>query len=93
MAFIKFNKSELVNLAYSLKREILSANKSGSYCNTSILTCNTRRYHGLLAVTLANLTVLAKQMLIHCLDLCMTAWTGSCTIEPSKLASVIIILG
>ncbi|MDD5819953.1 MAG: glycogen debranching enzyme N-terminal domain-containing protein, partial [Bacteroidales bacterium] len=52
MAFIKFNKSELVNLAYSLKKEILSANKSGSYCNTSILTCNTRRYHGLLAVTL-----------------------------------------
>ena len=52
MAFIKFNKSELVNLAYSLKKEILCANKSGAYCNTSILTCNTRRYHGLLAVTL-----------------------------------------
>ncbi len=52
MAFLKFNKSELVNLAYSLKREILSANKTGAYCNTSIVTCNTRRYHGLLAVTL-----------------------------------------
>ena len=52
MAFLKFNKSELVNLAYSLKREILCANKSGAYCNTSIVTCNTRRYHGLLAVTL-----------------------------------------
>ena len=52
MAFIKFNKSELVNLSYSLKREILCANKTGAYCNTSILTCNTRRYHGLLAVTL-----------------------------------------
>lgn len=52
MAFIKFNKSELVNIAYSLKREILCANKTGAYCNTSILTCNTRRYHGLLAVTL-----------------------------------------
>lgn len=52
MAFLKFNKSELVNLAYSLKREILCANKTGAYCNTSILTCNTRRYHGLLAVTL-----------------------------------------
>ena len=52
MAFIKFNKSELVNLAYSLKKEILCANKTGAYCNTSILTCNTRRYHGLLAVTL-----------------------------------------
>ena len=52
MAFIKFNKSELVNLSYSLKREILGANKTGAYCNTSIVTCNTRRYHGLLAVTL-----------------------------------------
>ena len=52
MAFLRFNKSELVNLSYSLKREILAASKTGAYCNTSILTCNTRRYHGLLAVTL-----------------------------------------
>ena len=50
MAFLKFNKSELVNLEYSLKREIIVANKTGAYCNTSIVTCNTRRYHGLLAV-------------------------------------------
>ena len=50
MAFLKFNKSELVNLSYSLKREIILANKTGAYCNTSIVTCNTRRYHGLLAV-------------------------------------------
>lgn len=47
---MKFNKSELVNLSYSLKREIICANKTGAYCNTSIVTCNTRRYHGLLAV-------------------------------------------
>ncbi len=50
MAFLKFNKAELVNLSYSLKREIICANKTGAYCNTSIVTCNTRRYHGLLAV-------------------------------------------
>ncbi len=50
MAFLKFNKSELVNLSYSLKREIILANKTGAFCNTSIVTCNTRRYHGLLAV-------------------------------------------
>ena len=50
MAFLKFNKSELVNLSYSLSREIILANKTGAYCNTSIVTCNTRRYHGLLAV-------------------------------------------
>lgn len=52
MAFLKFNKSELVNLSYSLKREIISANRTGAYCNTSIVFCNTRRYHGLLAATL-----------------------------------------
>ena len=50
MAFLKFNKSELVNLSYSLKREIILANKTGACCNTPIVTCNTRRYHGLLAV-------------------------------------------
>lgn len=52
MAFLKFNKAELVNLSYSLKREIIYENKNGAYINTSIVTCNTRRYHGLLAVTL-----------------------------------------
>jgi len=52
MSFLKFNKAELVNLSYSLKREILLANKSGAVCNTSTVTCNTRRYHGLLSVTL-----------------------------------------
>ena len=50
MAFLKFNKSELVNLSYSLKREIILPSKTGAFCNTSIVTCNTRRYHGLLAV-------------------------------------------
>ena len=53
MAFLKFNKSELVNLSYSLKREIILTSKTGAYCNTSIVTCNTRRYHGLLAVPVA----------------------------------------
>lgn len=52
MALLKFNKQELVNLSYSLRREIILANKTGAYCNTSIICCNTRRYHGLLAVTL-----------------------------------------
>ena len=52
MALLKFNKAELVNLSYSLRREIISTNKTGAYLNTSIVACNTRRYHGLLAVTL-----------------------------------------
>ena len=67
MAFLKFNKSELVNLEYSLKREIIAANESGAYCNTSIVTCNTRRYHGLLAVPVEELGG-GKYMLLSALD-------------------------
>lgn len=55
MAFLKFNKAELVNLEYSLKREILASNKAGAYCNTSIISCNTRKYHGLLVAPVASL--------------------------------------
>ena len=67
MAFLKFNKSELVNLEYSLKRELLVANETGAYCNTSIVTCNTRRYHGLLAVPVQELGG-GKYMLLSPLD-------------------------
>ena len=67
MAFLKFNKSELVNLEYSLKRELLVANETGAYCNTSIVTCNTRRYHGLLAVPVQELGG-GKYMLLSALD-------------------------
>ena len=67
MAFLKFNKSELVNLEYSLKREILSASKTGAYCNTSIVTCNTRRYHGLLAAPVDSLGG-GKYVLLSSLD-------------------------
>ena len=64
---LKFNKSELVNLEYSLKREIIAANKAGAYCNTSIVTCNTRRYHGLLAVPVDELGG-GRYMLLSSLD-------------------------
>jgi len=67
MAFLKFNKSELVNLSYSLRREIILANKTGAYCNTSIVTCNTRRYHGLLGVPIDHFEG-GKYLLLSSLD-------------------------
>lgn len=48
MGYLNFDKSELVNLQYSLHREVLSTNRAGSYMTTSIVCCNTRKYHGLL---------------------------------------------
>ena len=48
MSYIKFDRSKLVNLEYSLHRELLRANRAGSYASTTIVNCNTRKYHGLL---------------------------------------------
>jgi len=46
MSYLKFNKKELVNLEYSLSLEMLSTNRAGGYISTTIVGCNTRKYHG-----------------------------------------------
>lgn len=48
MSYINFDKLQLVNLAYSLQKELLRTNRAGSYASTTIVRCNTRKYHGLL---------------------------------------------
>ena len=52
MSFLKFEKSELVNLEYSLSRELIRSNRAGSYASSTIIGCNTRKYHGLLVCPL-----------------------------------------
>ncbi len=48
MNYLKFNKEQLINLSYSLTHELLRTNRSGSFASTSLIGCNTRKYHGLL---------------------------------------------
>ena len=55
MAYLNFNKDELVNLEYSLNREFLATNRSGGYLSSTIVCCNTRKYHGLLNVPIEEL--------------------------------------
>ncbi|NCC72729.1 MAG: amylo-alpha-1,6-glucosidase [Sphingobacteriia bacterium] len=50
MAYIKFDKNQLINLEYSLRRELLRSNRAGAFASTTIINCNTRKYHGLLIV-------------------------------------------
>lgn len=50
MSYISFEKSQLVNLEFALKHELLRSNRAGGYSSTSIAGCNTRKYHGLLVV-------------------------------------------
>ena len=48
MSYIKFDKSQIVNLEYSLSREMIRTNRAGSYSSTTLVGCNTRKYHGML---------------------------------------------
>lgn len=50
MPFIHFLKDQLTNLDFSLKRETLQVNNLGAYCSSTLINCNTRKYHGLLVV-------------------------------------------
>jgi len=48
MSYLKFEKEQLINLEYSLNKEILRTNRAGAYTSSTIIGCNTRKYHGLL---------------------------------------------
>lgn len=50
MSYISFEKSQLVNLEYSLPKELLRTSREGAYASTTLINCNTRKYHGLLVV-------------------------------------------
>jgi predicted glycogen debranching enzyme len=55
MSYLKFDKTMMINLQESLSREILRANQKGAYHSTTIVDCNTRKYHGLLVMPVPGL--------------------------------------
>jgi len=55
MSYLRFDKILMTNLEESLQREILRTNKAGAYHCTTIVDCNTRKYHGLLVIPVPNL--------------------------------------
>jgi len=50
MSFIKFEREKLVNLSYSLDKELIRSNRAGGYASSTIINCHTRKYHGLLVI-------------------------------------------
>lgn len=50
MNYLSLNKENLTNLEYSLKREFLETNRKGGYASSTVICCNTRKYHGLLVL-------------------------------------------
>ncbi|MDD3907142.1 MAG: glycogen debranching enzyme N-terminal domain-containing protein, partial [Bacteroidales bacterium] len=55
MSYLKFDKALMINLEQSLSKEMLRTNKSGAYSYSTIVDCNTRRYHGLFVIPLPEL--------------------------------------
>lgn len=55
MSYLKFEKALMTNLEESLPKELLRTNRSGAYSCSSIVDCNTRKYHGLLVVPVPEL--------------------------------------
>lgn len=55
MTYIRFDRLIMTNLQESLQKEVLRSNCSGAYSCSTIVDCNTRKYHGLLVVPVPEL--------------------------------------
>lgn len=67
MSYLKFEKTLMTNLEESLSRELLRTNRSGAYSCSTIVDCNTSKYHGLLVVPVPEMDD-DNQVLLSSLD-------------------------
>lgn len=47
MSYLHFDKALMTNLQESIRKEFLRTNRSGAYSSSTVVDCNTRKYHGL----------------------------------------------
>ena len=52
MSYLNFDKNLLINLEKSLSKEMIRTNRAGAYNSTTLIDCNTRKYHGQLVLPL-----------------------------------------
>lgn len=56
MSYLKYDRRLMSNLDESLHREYIRTNRMGAYCCSSVVDCNTRKYHGALVVPIPSLS-------------------------------------
>lgn len=53
--YLKFDKDLLMNLEKSLTKEMIRTNRAGAYNSTTLIDCNTRKYHGQFVIPIPEL--------------------------------------
>jgi predicted glycogen debranching enzyme len=66
MKFV-FDKAECQNIRKALRKEWLITNGRGDYASSSILACNTRKYHGMLVVNVPERS--GRFVLLSCIEM------------------------
>ena len=55
MSYLNFDKTLLMNLEKSISKEMIRTNRAGTYNFTTLIDCNTRKYHGQLVMPLPDI--------------------------------------
>ncbi len=67
MSYLNFDKTLLINLEKSLPKEMIRTNRAGAYNSTTLIECNTRKYHGQLVIPLPEIDK-SNHVLLSSLD-------------------------
>ena len=67
MSYLNFDKTLLINLEKSLTKEMIRTNRAGAYNSTTLIDCNTRKYHGQLVIPLPQIDE-SNHVLLSSLD-------------------------
>ena len=68
MSYLNFDKKLLINLERSLSKEMIRTNRAGAYNSTTLVDCNTRKYHGQLVLPLGDPLPEGNYVLLGSLD-------------------------
>ncbi len=68
MSYLNFDKTLLINLERSLGKEMIRTNRAGAYNSTTLVDCNTRKYHGQLVLPLGDPLPEGNYVLLSSLD-------------------------